>query len=536
MRLVWEEFLSHCGIALPALGPQAMLGGCSEPCSEATSPVAPPALGGPCAQRAAEALAQRRGVCPQRAVRELGDRSEAAKRHYSAALQRWDQSATLPPSAVELLQVLDIPHDLEVARGRVKSWQAHCKDEAWLMWYAAKREWLRTDLDVAREHSSALRGEIAALREAGRRLEETSKNICAQLRQQQHKVELRRSARKLRELGSDELRSTQDDRQLMWRKAPEAMAALDAERRTASELASRLEEARRAAHGDMEVREVQHRYLRQRAQVVLLEKQRYARTCAISKVSGAALELMFRGGMRARVVQASDRDSGHLVHLTLALPESGPATSFRPDEDLPDLARDLLARSWREILAALSSRAPAPGERGQLDAVLPRAQLPKLLRYLDFAALRTSDQLAALRSLRRECPEVMWVAPRLRGDVLAVAITLLVVRSHTVAAGPGGITPISGDVDSPVEAAECVLEFSAELANFPDHLDWSGVSVRQTFGRGEAEAMVSTLRGLSSAGLGEAIAAAIQAARRAGAPWQPDATGVRRASGQGQRS
>lgn len=538
-RLRWDEFLGHCGLSFPALEHSQPTPGAARRWSRGAEASAAAAGGGGAgppgcghSQRAADTLGQRRAACLEQALRELSDHAAATEQRLGAALRKWDGKA--PAAASELARVLDSPKELEGYRARMKAWQASCKDEAWLKWYAAKWEWLSKDLVIVKEQNEALRRERAAVQESLRRTEAACKNVRREMRQHMHKSDILRQEQLFRELLDGHAEAARSDQQLMRQKLPEARAAAEAEKREASESRQRLEEARQALEAErLAEREARRSYLRQRARRVALELQRCSRTCIVAGVSATGLELSLRCGVRASISQEFSAPAGS-VRVAFQGP---PPPAVDP---LAGLGAAMLARAWREAVTLHAEREAKsePLRRHGSQVVVRGEELPRLLRRLDCSVLRASDRLDALRSLRKDCPEVLHIVAELRegegpgrgcsgdGALLAIAVTLVVVRSHHV--GPGGIVPRRSPADRAgvqgacrVDAAKCVLEFNADLDAFPESINWSDVAVRQVLGRGEAAAVEGTLRGARgsaappSGSLAEAVAAAVQAMRRA---------------------
>merc|ERR1712048_369 len=154
--------------------------------------------------------------------------------------------------------------------------------------------------------------------------------------------------------------------------------------------------------------------------------------------------------------------------------------------------------------------------------------VPRFMRRLDHSTLCVSEQLKVLQNLQRDYPEVVHVAARLRDPdgypVLAIAVTLVLVRSHFVTGGPGGLVPLAsleaGGAGARVDSAKCIVEFTAEPTRFPDAINWSDIIVEQVFGHGEAASVEHALRCHGSAqhgvggGLTEALNVAVDAMRR----------------------
>lgn len=534
LRLCWDEFLSHCNVHLPPLEPHAAQAhvACTESMLPTVIPTTTPEC--PCIQRATQALTQKRTACLQRAVEELNERNDCIQQNYKASVNRWNQSTIMPPSAVELLQVLDNPQEIESFRNRIKSWQAFCKGEAWLKWYAAKHEWLVKDLGVAMEHTASLRREQVTMREVGGRLEETSQRINAALRQQRHLSDLKRSAQGLQNTESKEFQAVQDDRQFMRQKGSVVQGALQAERDNSAELERRIAEAKqRTKSAQSMVQDAQRNYLKQKAKRIALEQQRYSRTCTVAKSTATQVDLVFRGGARASVIQTTG-DSNSFVTITfdpvVEVPHVG-HKKHKITDTLPALGRELLTYLWWDLQATVPQchRAQATPIAPPLAITVPSAEIPRLVRRLDCGTLRVLDQIRALCTLYKECSEVLDVAARLQdknfgigNSMLVVAVTLLIVRSHTLAGGINGgsapLVPLCGSIagsETHVDATKFILEFNADLAKFPDTVCWSNVTVQKVFGKGDAAEVQHVLNNqhVGNGNLAETISAAIEVMR-----------------------
>lgn len=485
IQMAWDEFLGHCCITFPPMEPQPSQVALDDDV-DMSAPATSSTQGCPRTERAASALRHRRTGCLQKAIEELARHNEATKKQYLNLLQGWNQQTCLPPSASELLKVMDSPHDLEKLRSRIKTWQAHCKDEAWLRWYAAKKEWLRTDLDVAREHTSALKADLQMLREVSRRLQETSKKVRATLRQQHHRSDLQQTARKLRELSEEERRHVEEERQLILRKAHETEGLLELDHRTISDLEARIQEARACSEQSrLELQQAKRSLLQQKARRIELQQQRYARTCLVTKVHHKAtatqLELNLRGGARASITRAALGAAG-LVRIVFC-----PPYSYSESQSLSGLAKELFKAAWQDVLKCLPDDQVTEVSSSLMEATLRSGDVPTLIRRLDCATLRTQEQMSALSQLIRKCPEVIDIALNVRdcNDELVIdaALTLVHVTSHSVAGGPGGLTALLHDRLGSVDAFKFVVYFTTGLSCFPDAIDWSHANIRKVFGR-----------------------------------------------------
>merc|ERR1712050_509228 len=97
--------------------------------------------------------------------------------------------------------------------------------------------------------------------------------------------------------GSEELRTMQDERQIMRRKVPGMRVALDVERQVVSDLERKVEEARAQAKREQErALDAQRTFLLQRAKKIALEKERFVHTCAITSATATKVRISFRGG------------------------------------------------------------------------------------------------------------------------------------------------------------------------------------------------------------------------------------------------
>jgi len=500
-QVAWEEFLSHCGIAFPPMEQQQEAGSMD---AELPSAVEPPTDGCLRSQNAANAFAQKRAQCLQQVVKELATRNEAAHREYNTAVHRWNGS-NQQPSASELLEVLEKPQCLELYRNRIKDLQAHCKNGAWLSWYDAKRGYLQKELEAARDQTVALKGELNAVKDACNKLGEVSKKARAMSKQVHHRQTLQDTSKRMTEMAEEELHVAEEDRQLVLRKAPEAQQALEHEQRQLAELEQRVEEARLAAQqSQQDAHQAKRSLLRTKARRVELQQQRYARTCMVTKATATRLDLSLRAGASATVAIVG---AANLARIGFHPP--------RPAGDASDqLLQQLFSTAWRKIVAAMGDQAQASAGNSN-EVTVPACDVPNLVRQLDCAALLIADQLDALRMLRKSCGEVVDVTAQLcetDGDSpwLAVSISLIASRSHRVAAGHRGITPLSSTTEA--DASKCIIEFSSNLEDFPDLVNWADASVRQVFGRPTEDAVRESLQELGrNASLAQAAVAAAQA-------------------------
>lgn len=338
------------------------------------------------------------------------------------------------------------------------------------------------------------------------------------------------------EFDQEELRATEQDRDLILTKAAKAAAEVQHERRRVEELTRVVEEARREAEREeAELAEAEKQLLHHQADQLRLLQQRLARSCTVAKASAQRLELLFRAGARVAVVKVhsgpgplslSFQPPGEDGLLCIASPlrrrrlPGGAAFGLSDCEPLLELARQLFTKGWHEALANLPQVAVQPDRKDPLQALVAAEEVPRLIRKLDSTGILIQDQLRTLEELPKVCPEVTNVATQLHaleGTDLAFAITvtLLHVRSHRFD-GPGGLVPLFSGADLEVDALKVVLELEVEAASFPQSvdLDASALKVRQVFGRSGAREVEEALRGQGKGGFTEAIAAACVVLRR----------------------
>jgi len=334
------------------------------------------------------------------------------------------------------------------------------------------------DLELLQQHTARLRRELATAREDGQRLLGTSRTIGKGIQEQRRRLDLLRSARCLRERGCEELRAAEGDRKLL--------------------------------RSCREIRDAQKNYLRQKARLIALQMQRYARTCEVSRSTAIRLEVSLRGQARVSIEPVVNGAAASLVQISLQPPpESVSQYSGSVCTDgLRELGRELLLLAWGDIMdrllarvtgkAAIAAAAAAPQRDAtglHLEMVVACGEVPEIVRRLDRVALVISHQLEALSRLPTDCPEVVHVRAALRdtsnSPVLLITTTLLFVHSHVVIEGPDGCLvvqarpqgPSASNVTRGADAAEYIFEFSTDLAGFPDTVSVSDVKVQQVFGR-----------------------------------------------------
>eukprot|EP00747_Dinoflagellata_sp_TGD_P210782 gnl/TRDRNA2_/TRDRNA2_84035_c0_seq1.p1 gnl/TRDRNA2_/TRDRNA2_84035_c0~~gnl/TRDRNA2_/TRDRNA2_84035_c0_seq1.p1 ORF type:complete len:992 (+),score=204.90 gnl/TRDRNA2_/TRDRNA2_84035_c0_seq1:41-2977(+) len=534
LSMGWDEFLSGAGVTFQSI--EALN---SQVDDHAPSPpTAAAAHSSECSktQRVERALMQQRTSCLQEACKELTAKNNLGLRQYKTMIERWNNCATMPPSAQALIEAMPVPENLEVFKSMIQEWKAFCKDDSWLGWYKAKKSWLLQDCEYMQTHSRLLKQEIGRLQEVHRRLEECHGAINSMLRQQHHRSDIRKSSKRLLDLGSQELRATQEEHQFIKQKVPEAQAMLVDTQESVQELEQRVQAARQQAEQDrIAVHQARKNFLRVKLQKVELERQRYAHTCEITKAGLNEVCMQLRGGSRVVVSRASSGD-----HLHIMFEPPRPSSSSACGTDLwPSLGRELLVRAWHQILRQSASSAYAGAEDAMnvdsmgatatMQATIPTSELERLLRRLDVAALRAADLIQKLRGLRSAVPEVARVVPQVCngacGPALVISVMLCVVHSHSISA-ERGVEALVGASKNPdqVDSAQCVLEFHADLNTMLSAPEgkWTSVSVRQVLGAfRDAAALEHALRCAGPHGgttIAEALAEAVEVMRRAAPP------------------
>lgn len=453
----------------------------------------------------------------------------------------------LPPAATEMLQACS-EHDTADMCLRLRRWEAECKDVSRLAWCSLKRDLMQKDLEVVRESTANLRHDCASQCEKVQQLGQLSKTIKASLQRQQEKREIQRSVCTIQECAQEIIQSKADDQKLL---GSAACAAVNASRRDEEEIAKlekRLQEARQSAEEQRRrVRDLQRTYLRVRMKRVNLQREQYAHTCQVSQLSPDStaptkLSISFRCGARAIVEKPAalteSMDPSASAHVTLELPpaaEAGGCSSSAADEAKRAIIGALFSISWCEALSRLprvSTSKATEEATSTFEAQLPWSDVSELLWHLDVAAVHISRKMEALEDVFKHCPEAVNIAATIRkgtmgaGATLAVAVTLVVVRSHIVVSGPPGMLPLvavarpGASASARVDATKCILEFDVEPEQFPHAVsDWSGVAVRQVFGRNfEAAAVTAALQqkhghSEDKRGLRELLTTAIEAMR-----------------------
>lgn len=488
-RMLWADFLSNSGINFPNidLDVPAVVDG------HVRTPSAPD-LGCPSVVSSFETLRQSRATCLQQSLEQMTQWKQTARDQYVRMVREWDQLETLAPPAAECWRMLDDRPELERFRERILAWQSKCKDEAWLKWYAMKRDWLQNDQATVRQHTAALRTELTRVREATQRIEECVRSVGSSLHEHDHQSALKRSASRLRELGANELRVAQQDDEFLRRKETEARLALEKEQRAVSDLEGELARARAAKRRtDESVRSAGLGLLRRRLERQELDKQKMVRTCVIERATSSTVRLRMRGGAWICIDRAQPGRDLAQIFLELPLPsKSGDSWTEVP----VDLGRELLQLVWHRYHATAKKGVDAAVSRRDalhaLQTVVRVEQLPEVVRSMDVAAVRVADQLRAIRLLHRE-RNVTHVAATLLDAVegrprLQLAVTLQVVHSHDVSTH--GVKPIDSTADPyAVEAVECILEFVVDAESFPDTGCCIDLAVRRVVGTYDADAL-----------------------------------------------
>eukprot|EP00927_Polykrikos_kofoidii_P027014 TRINITY_DN23921_c0_g2_i1.p1 TRINITY_DN23921_c0_g2~~TRINITY_DN23921_c0_g2_i1.p1 ORF type:complete len:963 (-),score=174.33 TRINITY_DN23921_c0_g2_i1:214-2985(-) len=510
------------------------------------------------AERAEASLLQQRAACLQNAVDELVSRTNNAETERRAGGTRWNEAAAMPHAAAEMLRTCEDPEQRQALRQRIQAWSVYCRDEAWIRWYATKKDWVQQDIGVAQRHTAALRQELFRLRDNGRRLEKALGSLRAVVSQRHHGADLRRAQQALRDMSEEHLRSKQQDAANLERKVVELRAADDEERRQMEILEAAVVEARAAGQQSRaSAQEARRDFLKEQKKRVDSERMRLAQTCTISHSTASSVWVRLRAGMQLRIEQVAFSEEANIVRVGFrpSEPLAGGVGVNSPTEDAPrGLRRDLLVQIWKE---AVEGHSPVMGSEdignGAVAEVEVRyAMLPALFGRLDVAALRTADQLRALENARVNHPEVTQLDASLCGigggrDVgpprLEISMAILVVFSHGVD-GCGRLVPIvlASRTDSPadvsVETVRCTVDFVADPLTFPQvcwvHMrvrDVTGAAQPKDFKEAEAEAL-SSVAGHFDDALGQVVTLLRQAASLAGPLVSPTSHSANRATKQ----
>jgi hypothetical protein len=527
-RMCWEEFINNCGITLytnqraqdhavaPPLENSSNIYGTTFTCARS--------------QILYESQQHDRAEYLQAFVHDIAAHADKKRSEYSVATQMWDRSTELPRIVHELLRVMSqrtlSPSDYEIFCTKVKDWFQHCKSEAWLQWYAHKRQWLEGDLDLVRKHSQVLREDTQRAHEATRRCRTILHEIRENFRRVQHTGELHELRQGYAALKYDMSRRNQEDRQLQKEKVPDAQVTLEAVRRKNSELEDRIRELQqRIQQEELSAKEASRAAMQHRLKRNILERERFARTCIFWKATAQAVCLKFRGNVHLWV----ERASSDFVRVSTAPPPL--AASKEPPcfiQLAPELARGLLACAWSRTLATTSEcdvyacldKCLSEVDLSKpFEAQIPSHEVARFVRYFDVEVLQLIDKLNELRNLRKEIPEVSQVVAefqRVDGTLpmLALSITVAVLRSHTVSAD-GVLRPlaIAAD-DDEVDAVQCMIRANEDLTASCEP-KWSSVTVKTTVGRVEKDFVEQSLQRVAQNGsLRELVASAVQAMRR----------------------
>lgn len=502
-RLEWADFLETCGVRLPCLERQHQAMAVDGP----AQPL--PDLGCSRLNRAVLALAQKKAEGLRKVLQELGACNETTQQSYEDELKSWNESNSLAPAAVQVMQAMHNPQQLEEVQQRVKLWHENCKDEAWLAWYEMKNRYLKADLEITREHTAALSAERATVLEACQALEDTLTKIRAAEQTLRQRSDLHRTARRLKSYGHEELEALQADSRFAMIKENQMEEALKARGQDFHRTWQRCSEAKRGnKNDDADIRTLRQRTMQLRLKGLKLERQQLARTFYISKASGSLIEFSFRVGARA-ILNAACAAEDSIYQIALILPKEGDKVC----DPVHALAPELFSRAWDRLVRKLRLQ-----RRVGLEAVCSTNDVHRVIHGLDYAAVIIQDQLETLRALPRARPELSWlsavVAETAEGPVLSVAIELVFIRSHMLQPGHLGFTPLNQNLTGAgkVDSSKVVVTFDAGLEHFPAIVPWSRASVHQTFGRpGEAAAAEKQLR---SCGEGTSMADALEVLAR----------------------
>lgn len=296
---------------------------------------------------------------------------------------------------------------------------------------------------------------------------------------------------------SEELRKTQEEPELIRQELPKARAALQQEQENNAEMERRIEELKQRVRCEQaDAKQARKATMQEQLRKANLEKQFYSQTCILEKATQGAVCLQMRGNIKVWVENAA-HESPSLVRVCLQVPE--PVQLLDPTVKIyPAFRRGLVECAWCRSLAAISGSSiqklfgethAAP--EGRLEATVSCQVLPRFLRLLDVAVLQITDNVRALRNLRKEVPEVEWLSAKFQnGDGGAepsaeITVVLSVIRSHCITAD-GKAKPLTAEAHAgKYDVRQCVLKFDTNLAAECDMI-WSSTSVEPTLGSFDA--------------------------------------------------
>jgi len=531
-RFSWEDFLSHCGITLP---PVEVQGG--EPILHARAAMLAP--GGLHAPQGVDALISKR-------IEELGTKNANTKRVYDDEVQQWDQSTSMPTSAVELLGALEAPHELQEVRNRLAARFSHCKNEAQLCWYGMKREWLRQDLEIQRQSVRINQQHLDSFNGSIHELASISASVRAMIRRANCPTDLQQECQDFQDMAVEQLDEMQETNRTCQHSVAREKSEFDRQRQTTLQIERQLEEQKRLLQRDkVRMQKLRDDLQQTKYRRMMLDKSRYAQLCLITQDDHSAISLLLRGGFRAKV-ERSNAFSG--VRIVIEPPGPLPAASgaeFLRTRVPPNLGWELLVGLFCRALARLEARGMCdgkasltPGRRRSSDEVLEVTvhidDVQRVVHHLGMVAVAVEEQLYVLRNLPKQLVEISGLSASVVGDLegdsavdcglrLEVDLTLQVIRSHDIVfdssdpCAEGRAIPRNRDADpSYVDAVECMVKFDADIAAFP-HVNLSNARLEPRFGRFDVRTVEQELARARGSGAAARAAPGSPAQRLVGA-------------------
>jgi len=490
-QISWADFLSQCDIGFgsaPHASRRGVTGAAAKP---------------------------KRNEYDQLAATESRSMDSEAQSQLQDLMRCWNHAGNHPPCLVELLHAAEL-HSRADFLERLRCCQHACKDRAWLQWSEAKNKWFREHTNVHRSATVELQSILGSKCESRKHLEQFLKQLRSRQQHQQQTAAVQHNGfwASSRDMGND----IHEHYEFMGQPVSRAQEAYDLDREKIEQLEGRVEQVRRALMAARQNNSSRkRRFLLQRTQRVALQRQQYVRTCFTHQKTPKGVDFFLRGGAMASVEpwgNSKARISEDLVCTRLRLPperkerKEGSTQSRRRLSSCLDheqeLVQSLLMYTWQSVFAMLPKASLThPEKAAVLEAVLPRAEMPRLLSQLNASVLRIFEQVEVLSKLRQEHQEVSRIEPRLHdAGRLGLIVTLISVRSHKV--DIKGISSLHhGSRRNQVDASKLTLKFNWHLAGFPesDSIDWSSICVHQVFGReGDVPAVERALQQVSGIG------------------------------------
>lgn len=470
--------------------------------------------------RASEAFAREREACLKQACEQLWDKSASTLDQYQKLKHQWEISATPAPVESQLRQAMGDPEKHSHLKAAIKDWKAVCKDEAWLMWYAAKHEWLSSDLLVGRRHTLNLQAELRILKDMVQKGQSVAQEIATLRDHEKNRRLIDEILQDLKGLRRDTVRRRRDERQHNAQRASDIEEMIKVERQRVKEYEAALAQANRElSQATVQARSAHRKLLGEKIHIQKLQFSFLMRTCFVREETEAGTTLKFRGGHKLKVERPGLSPSAS-VRLALELNEKAPRSAgFSPAEVGPDAVRDFCMQAWRWSLEPCSTS----GDKSPAEVSISWTEVPGVVHRLDALLRRTASFLRELKELPLQVPQVTRVSARPATGASAaatVAVTLIVPRSHKVTSA--GIQPLrsraGGAAELDVVSVELTFQASLEESS---GCKWAGLDVQKVFGRTDGDQVVdlrSALRG--TAGEGPATAAGVVARALQSGTWR----------------